>query len=69
MNYSNLGGIREGTTLVASKDFLKYDINSGQWIQVPNSQLAVARFDHAVGVITKDLAYQLCSTTTTGSTV
>ena len=70
MKYSNLGGIREGSS-VASNEFLKYDINTvnPKWIQEPNSQLSVARFDHAVGVITKDLAYQLCSTTTTGSTV
>ena len=59
MNYSNLGGLREGAS-VASKEFLKYDINSEEWIQDPNSQLAVARFDHAVGVITQELADQLC---------
>ena len=61
MNYSNLGGLREGSS-VASKEFLKYDINTvnPKWIQEPNSQLSVARFDHAVGVITQDLADQLC---------
>ena len=56
MKYSNLGGRIDGT--LASKIFLKFDINTvnPQWIQKPNSQLAVARFDHAVGVITRDLA-------------
>ena len=64
MNYSNLGGLREGAS-VASKEFLKYDISTvnPKWIQEPNSQLSVARFDHAVGVITKDLADQFCTGT------
>ena len=59
MNYSNLGGRGPSG---ASKEFLKYDINTvnTQWIQEPNSQLYLARFNHAVGVITKDLADQLC---------
>ena len=62
MNYSNLGGLREGN-LGASKEFLKYDITVNPiWIQIqdPNSQSNKKRFDHAVGVITQELANQLC---------
>ena len=62
MTYSNLGGLREGN-LGASKEFLKYDITVNPiWIQIqdPNSQSNKKRFDHAVGVITQELADQLC---------
>ena len=59
---SNLGGLREGN-LGASKEFLKYDITVNPiWIQIqdPNVQSNMKRFDHAVGVITQELANQLC---------
>ena len=59
---SSLGGVKEGSTTTVSKEFLKYDTTgqNPEWKPVTNGQLAVARFDHAAGVITKELADQLC---------
>ena len=59
LNYSNLGGYHSTEN---SNKILKYDISTfnPQWIEDPNVKLSVARRCHAVGVITKALADQLC---------
>ena len=55
-----IGGRTE--TGVSTK-ILKYDTSgeNPEWKQVTGGDLSVARFDHAVGVITKNLADALCA--------